>query len=73
MIIDMKENMRSFNTKMVKQIVQHHDVAKLGCIMFLTTKLEIPRWTEFFQKRINDLVEDRALIALSVSKINDGK
>ena len=73
MIIDMKENMHSFNTKMGKQRFQHHDVVKLGHIMLLTTKLEIPRWTEFFQKRINELVAGGALIALSASKINDGK
>ena len=42
MIIDMKENTHSFNTKMGKQRVQHHDAVKLGCIMFLAMKIEIP-------------------------------
>ena len=73
MIIDMKDSMQSFNTKMGKQRVQHHDVVKLGCIVLLTTKLEIPRWTEFFQKRINELVAGGAFTSLSASKINDGK
>ena len=72
-IVDMKENMHSFNTKMGKQRVQYHDVVKLRCIVLLNTKLEIPRWTEFFQKRTNELVAGGALIALSASKINDGK
>jgi hypothetical protein len=43
MIIDMKDGMEAFNTKIGKQRVQYYDVAKLGYIMFLTPKIELSR------------------------------
>ena len=43
MIIDMKDGMEAFNTKIGKQRVQHHDVVKLGYIMFLMPKIELSR------------------------------
>ena len=49
-ILDVKEGMQSYNAKIGKQRVQHHDVAKLGYIMFLTTKSDITRWTDFFRR-----------------------
>ena len=33
--------------------------------------MEIPCWTEFYQKRINKLLQGTLLIALAASKIND--
>ena len=40
--------------------------------MCLTTKAEISRWTEFFKKRVEDMLKEKVLLALSLSKINDG-
>ena len=42
-ILDMKDNMEVFNPKIGKERIQHHDVAKLGCLMCLTAKIEISR------------------------------
>ena len=39
--------------------------------MCLTTKAEISRWTEFFEKRVEETLKEKALLALSLSKIND--
>ena len=72
MIIDMKDGMEAFNTKIGKQRVQHHDVVKLGYIMFLTPKIELPRWTEFLQDKVQKILQEKVLMALSVAKINDG-
>ena len=56
MIIDMKDGMEAFNPKIGKQRVQHHDVVKLGYIMFLTPKIELSRWTEFFQDKVKKIL-----------------
>ena len=72
MIIDMKDGMEAFNTKIGKQRVQHHDVVKLGYIMFLTPKIELSRWTEFLQDKVQKILQEKVLMALSVAKINDG-
>ena len=71
-ILDLKEGVNSSNPRIGKQRVQHHDVAKLGYVMCLTTKVEIPRWTEFFEKRVEETLKEKVLLALSTSKINDG-
>ena len=62
-ILDLKEGMNSSNPKIGKQRVQHHDVAKLGYLMCLTTKVEISRWTEFFEKRVEEMLKEKALLA----------
>ena len=71
-IIDMKDAMEACNPKIGKQRIQHHSVAKLGYIMCLTTKIEIARWTEFFTKETNEILQTQVLLAISVAKINDG-
>ena len=40
--------------------------------MFLTPKIEISWWTEFFQDKVEKILQEKVLIALSVAKINDG-
>ena len=52
--------------------MQHHDAAKLGYAMCLTTKIEISRWTEFFEERVEKILNEKVLLALSLAKINDG-
>jgi len=71
-IMDMKDAMEAHNPKIGKQRIQHHSVAKLGYIMCLTTKIEIARWTEFFTKETNEILQTQVLLAISVAKINDG-
>ena len=71
-IIDMKDAMEACNPKIGKQRIQHRSVAKLGCIMCLTTKIEIARWTEFLIKETNEILQTQVLLAISVAKINDG-
>ena len=71
MILDMKDNMEVFNSKIGKQRIQHHDVAKLGCLMCLTTKIEISCWTEFFKEQLKKIMQTEMLLALSVAKINN--
>jgi len=68
----MKDAMEACNPKIGKQRIQHHSVAKLGYIMCLTTKIEIARWTEFFTKETNEILQTQVLLAISVAKINDG-
>ena len=68
----MKDRMEAFNTKIGKQRVQHHDVTKLGYIMFLTPKIELSRQIEFFQDKVEKILQEKVLMALSVAKINDG-
>ena len=62
-ILDVKEGMQSCNVKIGKQRVQHHDIAKLGCIMFLTTKADVTRWTEFFLEKIEKALKEKVLLA----------
>lgn len=71
-ILDLKEGINSYNPRIGRQRVQHHDVVKLGHMMCLTTKIELSRWTEFFEKRVAEIMKEKVLLALSVSKINDG-
>ena len=52
--------------------MQHHDAAKLGYVMCLTTKIEISRWAEFFEERAEKILNEKTLLALSLAKINDG-
>ena len=40
--------------------------------MFLTPKIEISWWTEFFQDKVEKILQEKVLMALSVAKINDG-
>ena len=40
--------------------------------MCLTTKAEISRWTKFFEKRVEETLKEKILLASSLSKINDG-
>ena len=39
--------------------------------MCLLTKIEITRWTEFFQERVEAIVQSKVMLAISVAKIND--
>ena len=71
-ILDLKEGINSYNPRIGRQRVQHHDVVKLGYMMCLTTKIELSRWTEFFEKRVGEIMKEKVLLALSASKINDG-
>ena len=41
MIIDLKDSLQSYNTKIGKQCIQYHDIAKLGYILYLTPKIDI--------------------------------
>ena len=72
MIMDMKDNMQAFNPKIGKQRIQHYDVAKLGYVMCLTTKIETSRWTEFLHGHVEEMLQSKVLIAMSAAKINDG-
>ena len=58
--------------KIGKQRVQYYDVAKLGYIMFLTPKIKLSRQTEFFQDKVEKILQEKVLVALSITKINDG-
>ena len=40
-ILDMKDRIETCNHRISKQRIQHHNVAKLGCIMCLLTKIEM--------------------------------
>ena len=40
--------------------------------MCLTTKVDVARWTEFFQEKVEAMLKEKVLLALSTSKINDG-
>ena len=71
-ILDLKEGMSSNNPKIGKQRVQHHDAVKLGYVMCLTTKIELSRWTEFFEASAKHILNEKALLALSLAKVNDG-
>ena len=71
-ILDMKDGMAACNPKIGKQRIQHHSVAKLGCIMCLIAKIEITRWTEFLQKEVEEILKVKAMLAISAAKINDG-
>ena len=71
-ILDLKDGTNSYNPRIGKQRVQHHNVAKLGYMICLTTKAEISRWTEFFKKKVEEKLKEKVLLALSLSKINDG-
>ena len=46
----MKDGIEACNPRISKQSIQHHNVAKLGHIMCLLTKIEITRWIEFVQE-----------------------
>ena len=70
--LDLKEGMSASNPKIGKQRVQHHDAVKLGYAMCLTTKIELSRWAEFFEERAKHTLNEKALLALSLAKINDG-
>ena len=40
MIMDTKDSLQNFNTKIGKQRAQHHDAAKLGYAMCFVTDIE---------------------------------
>ena len=42
-ILDMKGSVEACNPKISKQMIQHHNVAKLGHVMCLLTKIEMTR------------------------------
>jgi len=56
MIIDIKDGIEAVNAKIGKQRVQYYDEAKLGYIMFLMPKIEISRWIEFFQDKVEKIL-----------------
>ena len=68
----MKDNTQVVNLKIGKQRVQYHDIMKLGYMMCLTTKIKLSYQIEFFQEHVEEILESRVLITLSVAKINNG-
>ena len=72
MILDMKDGLAACNPRIGKQRIQHFNVAKLGYIMCLITKIETTRWAEFLQEQVEEILETKVQLAISVSKINDG-
>ena len=41
MILDMKDNIQVVNPKIGKQRIQHHDMTKLGYLIYLVIKVEL--------------------------------
>ena len=72
MITDMKDGLEARNPRIGKQRIQHYDVAKLGYIMCLLTKIEIKRWEEFLKEQVAAILETNVQLAISAAKINDG-
>ena len=72
MILDMKDGMAACNPRIGKQRIQHYNIAKLGYIMCLLTKIEITRWTEFLQQQVEEILQVKVMLAISVANINDG-
>ena len=53
-------------------MIQHHNIVKVGCILYLLSKVEISAWTEYLIKRFKEKLEAKVLFVLTVAKINDG-
>ena len=47
-------------------------MAKLGYIICLLTKIETTRWAEFLQEQVEEILQIKVQLAISVAKINDG-
>jgi hypothetical protein len=72
MITDMKDGLEAYNPRIGKQRIQHYDVAKLGYIMCLLTKIETKRWAEFLKEQVEAILGIKVQLAISAAKINDG-
>ena len=72
MILDMKDSLAAYNPKIGKQRIQHYNVAKLGYIMCLLTKIETTKWAEFLKEKVEEILQTKVLLAISAAKINDG-
>ena len=63
-ILKMRFSLMSPNSWIGMQRMQHHEVVRIGYIMFLVTGIDIAKWTQFLIKRIEEVLQEKIKLAL---------
>ena len=70
-ILDVKDGIEACNPRTGKQRIQHHNGSNLGDVMCSLTKIEITQKIEFLQEQVEDILQAKVMLAISVAKINN--